>query len=481
MSLIESFKEVFAGGSSAGIYWDGSSLGIVQVSGSHRSLEIDRVAYVPLKEDSNVAAAIKETVSREGFRFDRLVSAVPASEAMIRELPVAFTDLKKLRKTLRYQVEPYISCPAEEIVADCVTPFHDARLISVALQKHILTEHLSILRSAGLSPDITGISEIALFYLYEALHPPREPGVAAIVHILHNRTGVQIIKDGRIELFRVLESSPFSVDRLNQTLKTWKLTGNGDVIREVLVTGPFAAQEKIAEEISQAVEADAVVWQPFEELNCINARLGAEYQSDLCIPLGLAVMGMMNSTEVINLQKEEFEKSKGRGLKTQFLTLFFSLLVFLSLVFTNFYQKLHGYQAEYDRLGRSIIQVFNEAFPGATRPLKGREASQMRQKVAEEASQYRWAQEVLSGKASLDTILSFSNILSAYPEIIIDQMTIEDKRVSFGGHTNSFSSLDRLKEALTKNVSFSNARLTGTKMDKKDNSIAFQFSLEAAS
>ncbi|PKN66645.1 MAG: hypothetical protein CVU57_05170 [Deltaproteobacteria bacterium HGW-Deltaproteobacteria-15] len=481
MRIIQTFKDALAARSSAGVYWDESSIGMVQISGSLRSLEIERFVSAPLQEGMNPAEAVKEILSKEPLRYEKLVSAVPASQAVIRQLEVHFTDLKKLKKAIKYQVEPFIPGSAEDIVADIIAPIHDGRLLSTALDKRILSEHLRILRSAGMNPEITAVSEVSLYYLYKALYGEETPHAVCIVNVLPNRMGVQVIRNGRLELLRLIETSPSIIDHLGQTLRIWNQRNTGEEITEILVTGPLAAQVSVVEGIENATHTKARTWNPLDLVKHKLNGLSEEVGLSLCIPLGLAVMGLMPSRLVLNLQKDEFEKRKGRGLKTHVLIFTFSLVAILAISFTKIYMRLHSYEAEHDRLGKAITQVFAEAFPGSMKPLKGRELSQMKQKISEEKGQYKWAHDVLSGKLSLDSILSLSNILAGYPGISVDQITIEDKKIAFGGHTTSFSSLDKLKEALSKSPAFSNARLTGTKMDKKDNSISFQFSMETPS
>ncbi len=167
-------------------------------------------AVVSAEEHLAVAAAL------EGLR-DRSViaTAVPGQRVMTRELTLPFTDPKKIRSVLGFELEGRLPVDLSDMVYDYAVleaGEEGARLLCSAVERDWLRGFLDELAAANADPKVVGLDTMAYAQLAPHLPPSEaggdlEPGEGEPVAFLdlgHTTTSVTIVRDGRVELVRTL-------------------------------------------------------------------------------------------------------------------------------------------------------------------------------------------------------------------------------------------------------------------------------------
>ncbi len=471
--------EFFRPGYVTGVEITGRFIGAVQVYTSLKGMEIDRVAWREAEKPEHRREVLKDLFRAGGFRRDTVVTCLPASRVLFRELDLPFGNPRKLDRIIKYQMEPFLPCPVDDVVVDFLPPAGNGAVMSVAAPKTALANLLEEFSGAGLDPFAVGVNDLALFYLYLNTGAAADPGPVCIIRMGEEDTGVQVIREGRLDFIRILAPLDDDPGPLEETLRLYGAKRPASGPPRILLTGHPAADGAAAERIGSRLRAETSLWRPFDDLAAGPEAGGVapELQAGLGVPLGLAVSLAAPTRKRFDLRREEFGGKGATGVRK---TLGFTFAAVIVLVFLFTFQTFQGLRIQekrYRALNDRIRQVFVRTYPGA-RPVKGREAAQMREKIQKAAAEYRWIRELTGGGAVLDVLKSLTGVVSRLPGVKIDDLSVEEKDIRLHGTAATFETVDRLKHRLNHTGFFGNVRLLDAKMDKKEKVVRFNFAME---
>jgi Tfp pilus assembly PilM family ATPase/Tfp pilus assembly protein PilN len=452
-------------------------IGAVQVYVGLKGPEIDKAAFREAPDPEAIQGELKRLFQEQGFKKEMIVTSLPSSKAFIREITLPLSHPKKVEKVIKYQMEPYLPCPVEEVLVDFLHPGTDGGILTFGVEKKYLAEHLALLGSAGIEPDAVTLDDIALFSLYLFKHGGETEQPVAIVNHDGENLVVQIIHRKQLDFIRIL---PDNEDQLADTFRFYKMKRPGLSVEEIYLAGNGSSE---AHDKARALElktgVKTMVWRPFDEMRDRLDKTISLLQPKLGVPLGLAIGAVYPPEKTLDLRQEEFVPKTYLNLRKMFLFMGAGLLLLAVLLTVNVYQKAFYQERQYNRLQAQIRQVFTEAFPDAAqRIVRGQEVAQLEQKITEEMSQYQGLEEAAGREKILEVLLSLSRIISEDPDVQIENASVEGKDIRIDGRTASFEAVDRLTGRLTKAGQFKNIKLVGARMDKKDNAVTFNFALE---
>jgi len=452
-------------------------IGAVQLYVGVKGPEIDKAVFREAVEPERLQEELKRLFHEEGFKREMIVTSLPSSKAFIREITLPLSQPKKVEKIIKYQMEPYLPCPVEEVLVDFLQPGTDGGILTFGVEKKYLAEHLTLLAGAGIEPDAVTLDDIALFSLYLFKHGGETEQPVAIVNQDGESLVVQIIYRKRLDFIRILRDD---LDQLADTFRFYRMKRPGVSVGEIYLAGngSSAAHEK-AQALESKTAIKTMVWRPFDEMRDRLDQSISLLQPKLGVPLGLAIGAVYPPEKSLDLRREEFVPKTYFNLRKMFLFMGAGLFLLAVLLTVNVYQKAYYQERQSDRLQAQIRQVFTEAFPDAAqRIVRGQEVAQLEQKITEEMSQYQGLEEAAGREKILDVLFSLSRIISEDPDVQIENASMEGKDIRIDGRTGSFEAVDRLTGRLTKSGQFKNIKLVGARMDKKDNAVTFNFALE---
>ena len=452
-----------------------------QVSNPHSAPEVEHVFIKEIESAGHVHEALEAVFSEEKFEKETVVTALPSSLATIREIPLPFDKPKKLRKIIKYQMESYVPYAIEDMVVDFVPSESGERIITAGVQKKALSEHLELLSQFSVSPKVVSLKNMALFNLFAHSRKGDSEKPVSIIYLARGRMVVMVICENQVDFIRTVKGGPGQLDALKESLGLYHLKRTRETIQEILLTGPSAADEGLAEEISEITHVHASLWQPFNDFKLRRGKVEKEMQSNLSVALGLALSMENGSTPAFNLRKEEFAVETVADIKPMVLFMILTFFLLVGLFTFNLYQQLNHQENYYSALNQSIRKVFADTFPQTKQIIRGRELEQFRDKVTTEKGQYQWLDAFYTDSSILDVLLVITKVVSRYPDMNIEHLGADGKGIHMDGATTSFKTVDRLKGELSDTGSFENIKLVGAKMDKKRNAIQFNFVLERKS
>ena len=449
----------------------------VRVTKSSKGPEIDHIAIREVEGAEQLHTELRDFFHQEHLSHDMLITCLPSSKALVRQIKVQFDNLKKLNKIIKYQMEPYVPQPIDDMVVDYMPPKSNGDVITVGVTKKILSEHLEILSLADLEPKVVGLEEAALLYLYLNDYREKDDRAVAIINLGSEKQGVLVIYQNRPEFLRILPGGPARVEGLIQTFNLFRLKSPDVPLDEILLTGNMEDSVGLAEALESHMKIKTSLWRPFDKIQRRIGDIGGDLQTKLSVPLGLALSLINPSPKVFNLRQEEFiVQDNLHPKRVSFWVVSFVLI--LGLFTFNLFYNRYLKEKRYTQLQEKTRQLVIGAFPGASKIIKGRELTQFSQMIEVEMGKYRWLEGLSSHGTVLDILKALTNSIQSFPDVKIDNLSIEGKEIRLDGHTSSFETVDSLEKKLKATGSLKMIKLVGAKMEKDEQTVKFNFAIE---
>ncbi|MDY7036266.1 MAG: pilus assembly protein PilM [Thermodesulfobacteriota bacterium] len=476
--MFNPLKDFFSPKFVVGLEIKRDSIGAVQVFNSLKGPEIDQVGLREIRNHEHIHQELRDFFRDKNLKPEMLVTSLSASSAFIREVPPPLENSRKLHKIIKYQMEPFVPYPIEDMVVDFLPHESNENIITISVEKKVLSDHLKSLSSAGLEPGVVSLDNLALYFLY-CLNPREEADKpVSIIHIDREKKVIQVINRNRLDFIRILPGGTDDQGLIKDTFRLYQLKRPDVRLGEILLTGPSVMDGDFAETMGALTRIKTSIWRPFDEIRYKKGEVGTDLQAKLSVPLSLAMSIVNPPAKAFDLRKEAFAIKTSMNLKKMFLFMFFAIFLLGSLFSFHIYQRLNIQETYYQELKTQIRQIFMDTFPETKIIIKGQEFAQMRQKIEQETAQYQWLDEFSEKGAVLDILKILTKTISGYKDARIDNFSMEAQEIHLDGRTSSFETVDRLKEKLTNTNYFRSVRLVGAKMDKKTNSVKFNFALE---
>ena len=173
-------------------------------------------------DSPTLAEMIKAALAESKLKIDRVATAVPMREAIIRIIPIpAELDDQELRDmVLNHEAGLYLPYPREEVDLDYqkLGFFTDedgiekVQVLLVATRKEVTDTYLDTFREAGLQVDVLEINSFALIRtLREQLRQFAPQEAAVLVDIEFDSTEIAIIVDGVPQFSRTVPIGTFQL------------------------------------------------------------------------------------------------------------------------------------------------------------------------------------------------------------------------------------------------------------------------------
>lgn len=147
--------------------------------------------------------AVRQALTQAGITAKHSVSAVSGESIIVRYIQLPDMPENELKGAIRWEAEDYIPFPLEEVNLDSVmlgrSDVGGARKVDVLLvaaKKDLVAEHVSLLKTVGLTPAIVDVDSFAFLNNYEANYMPSATDVVALLDIGAELTNINIYLNG---------------------------------------------------------------------------------------------------------------------------------------------------------------------------------------------------------------------------------------------------------------------------------------------
>jgi type II secretory pathway component PulL len=449
----------------------------VQAVNTLKGVLVKHAAVKDLENPDDLPQAIKTLLQGMDLKHDFVVTSLPGSSAFVRNVVVPFRKTSKLEKIIKYQLEPYLPRPVDEMEVDFLSPDPEGSAVVAAAPTATISEHLARMAEAGIEPDLVTLDAVALLTLYRHIPEKTRPETVGVIYATQDHAIVQVIHRDRLDFVRILPGGLADPEIISETFGLYGLKRPGVRVEEVLVVDDTPGGEALSLGLGEKLNRKVRDWRPLDHLRHELGSGETALQRRLCVGVGVALTGLSRGAKTIDLRKHISRVSSAVDLrKTLRLTLFLAA-VLVVLLTVGLYQKLHDQARRYDRLNEQVTDILATTFPGIPHIVKGQEVHQMQQKVEEVSKRYAWLGELSGRGPVLEILKTLSVTLSAFPDVQVDMLAVDEMEIRIDGRASSFETVDRLKERLSVSGFFESVQLAGAKADRKENVVQFAFGM----
>ena len=383
----------------------------------------------------------------------RIISSIPGHQFSQRIAQFPFSDHKRIEKALPFEIEDSVPFPLDEMEIDHLVldkpekggdKKKETSVLGILLPKTVLRQHLDLLASAGIDPQVIVPSYVGLYFVSKMI--PVE-GRAVLID------GSDLcLKSGSTVTACRSFSSTSATAGISHMLKALETESNEPVEKAYLLSMNNGLSASLAH-LGLAVEH-------------VTPEFGGQKAADP-ISLGLAL------SDGVNFRKNEFSyRLADAGTRKRRRTLIVAGVAAALFAAANIGVKFYVVESSYGKLDQEIRGVYRQVFPDARTvadPVR-----QLRTKLDEAKKKFG----VLgAGTSALDVMKAVTEGIPKEVRVSFQDFNMEGDRLKLQGEAASFESVDKMKAELQKSPMFIEVAVLDTRMGV-DNKVKFRFEMK---
>jgi type IV pilus assembly protein PilM len=449
------------------------------------------------EEKESVSRTVKELFKEKKIKGERIVSSLPLTFAVVRNITFPFQDRGKIEKAVKFEAEPHLPFTVEEAIIDFhitgETKGNGTEVLIIAVDKKRVREHLNILSDAGIEPTIVSLDIIAIFNAYSLISESRKEKTVALVNMEVEKTTVAIISEGKLSFIRgIPQGSKDLVSTLTKEEKVFPLsilkeiertfissqTRSGKEIEGIVLSGEGSQIPTLVEHLSHELGIEVSIYNLTQK---IEHSLDETLLSSGCVGVGLALEGLGQGKLSFNFRKDEFalRLDRARVKKSLILPIILSgSIVFLSLF--GLFMNLHLREERYQALNEKIEEMFQEVFPEG-RIVRGMELELLRRKVEEERGKGKAFENLARQRfSSLEIIRELFLRIPKEEDVQLFNLRLRGDLLKIEGEVASFGAVNLLKRELEGSPYFQRVSLTRARASSDGKAVRFALDIYPA-
>jgi general secretion pathway protein L len=483
----------------------------VHVKSQMQGYQVINCVTVPITETGGISHALNAVCEEIDQKGSACNSIIEDGNVSFRNLSMPFTDLKKIRQTLAFELETVMSSSADKQLVDFIDVDRTGSktdLIAATVNRSYIAEHLSNFEPLGTVPEILDIRNLPL--ANQILMQQNCPDNGMLLYLGVEKSTVILFLDKKIVLLRQMffngkgiaaeasqaenneEDSPFPGIRANEpglsalckiislTLRSFQIeTGNDSQPDKVFITGPGALLPETAEIVSKSLGLPASLLNLPEAAENIqlSPQVASLYNPALMDNALALAIRESKKAKGFNFRREEFQ------VKTQLVKIKKELIhasIYLSIIFVLLavnwivdYQDFNKRNAELDS---QIKGIFAQTFPEITNIVEP--MHQMNTKINELKS----ASGAGPGINIDGRVLKILNDISARVqkdlEVRVNRMVIDQEGIQIRGTTDNFNTVDSIKKGLESSEMYRDVIIASANLDQSGKGVRFEIKMD---
>lgn len=504
---------------------DVGSTGIkaVELTRTWQGYRVTDYGYLPIgtlnqEEKREVELRGLRKVFPEGEKGrDGLIISIASHRTMVHRVSLPFQDRKRNQQVVKFEVEPLLPFPAEQVVVDFYMPKQNQNSKSAlvfAVPKEDLKEQLSLMQEAGLDPESAICEAMALFWMMKNLGMNAS---GALLDVGHEKTTMIAWKGETLALVRsipiagaalsraleqslklapqearnLLERGRLSAegqaaitpalrrlaDEVRRTLISYESAPEGHPVENIFLTGGCAAVPGVENILSAELKKPVATLEIEKKLPSLMRDVPKEYHNMLPVALGAAFWETEGEAERINFRQEEFiSLRKARKMKTRMTLLFSYAGVLAILGAAAFSTDLYLKDKKYRDLKAEIRKEFLQAQPGVKNVVN--EIQQMKELVREEKARVDALGGLADTSSPLDILREISTMIEPTWKVRVTELVMDPEEVEVAGEADSFDTVNRLKSKLDRSALYKEVQLKTARASSLENMVEFKFQMK---
>jgi general secretion pathway protein L len=508
-----------------------TTLKVLELRGTWKGFEVVKTAERRLPTDPGAACApettaqaLSELLSAHAIKPTHVVSAIPAQSTFVRNLPLPFRDARKIREVLKFEIEPHIPYPVEEVIVDFAKvrdlDTGGCEVLAVAVSKKALVDHLHILELAGLTPEVVDWEIFGELNSYLAWRPQVGSGPVVLINLGATKTTVKVIQDGSVRFARsivrggnaltesirqhltltsaqaeVLKLSDRDRDRasiaetidtflgmlakeIDHTLLAYNTRANAEPVQEIVLLGGGAALPEAVPFFEAHYGLPTMLFDMDQRL-FPPSPLSLQPQAGLVMPVafGLASRQLSRRAPGLDFRQEEFALHKSyEEIRGQLLSIGGMVALLVGLALFDLYYHLRTKEAQLAALQHQVEAIFQATFPEVRRVSNA--VGQGQEKLREIEANLKGVGSLsgLQGSA-LEMLRELARLTPQGLPVKITDLTISTEGISISGETQSFDGVDTLKKAYAASPYFEEIKMFPARAGTTGKGVEFKLAI----
>jgi general secretion pathway protein L len=426
---------------------------------------------------------------------------IPEEMVSFRNVPMPFTDARKVRQALPFEVESMLPYPVEDLLIDFVTTtgVSGGGVLAASVRKTDLSGYLGLLQSKGIDPDVVEVRGAPLASWL--LSQPGVPDNFLVLDVEEARHTLVLCLQREIALIRsavaVVSDRDIPVSLApgsGESMDPFFMSLGAAVHRTVHAFTAGAGIEERPERLfftGERVQAplcadilNRLLGMPAEPIDVsrdkrlrIEGDMVGEWSGALMSgALSLALRNGRGDAG-FNLRRDEFGlERRYAGIRKALPRAAVFLFLILSFVAADIIVDTYLLKRAYNALDREIVSIFRQTLPQVTRIIDP--VQQLRVAVAE----LRQPSLSLSGatpeSSILDLLQEISRRIPASVRVQVHRMVVDPETIRISGKTDTFNEVDRIKNGLSTSKRFGPVSITSANLDRTGSRVQFEITIE---
>jgi general secretion pathway protein L len=492
----------------------------VELSRTLQGHRVTQYACLPIRsgEKEEYLQGLRKIFPEGEKGGEGIVVPIASHRTMVHRVALPFQDRKKDRQVVKFELEPLLPFPVEEVLVDFYAPqeSEDGNLALVfAVRKEELHELLSLMQDVGLDPESVVSEAMALFWVVKRL---RQSGSAsALLDVGHEKTTMIVWRGETLALVRSIPIAGGAVsralertfkidakearnlkekgggsaegqeaiavalgllaDEVQRTLIPFESGSEGRAVEKVFLTGGSASLPGVERILTELLRRPVAILDVSDHLPSLLRDVPPEYHSALTVALGAAFWGSVGEAERMNFRQEEFASTKkAKKLKTRVTLLLSYIAVLAFLGIAAFSTNLYLKEKRYRDLKADIRKEFLQAQPGLKKVVN--EVQQMKNLVREEKVRLDALGGFSSTSSPLEILREISMMIEPTWKVRITDLAMEPEAVEVNGEADSFDTVNRLKSKLDRSPLYKEVQLKTARASTLENVVEFKFQMK---
>lgn len=476
---------------------------LVKIKGNNRIIE--KVIEKAIENNTGLgyierAAIALQSIIGEIGSYDELISVIPCNQIVFKELTAPFTNERKIKLILPFEIEPLLPFALHDATIDCIVTKQtdsNSTLFAAAVKNDQLNEHLEIYNKAKIVLDKVTVDMFELFALYKAIYQNNAKGNGifksntVVMYMGLHTTRLAIISDGQLRAIRFLNQGIIKLAKtINEDVEHILKVGiNVDQQNLIELAAPFFSEIKMTLE---AITEKLLAHQIMDNIMLLGTAVDIKNMHELierslhikCIWLGthtilqngiagfkenhrlsntniisIASALSLETTQGFNLNKNSAEQQESSLLKKQMLTaVIIMIATIVTIVGFNFY-SISRFKREIANSEREAIALLKNKIPAiAKRPLGSLDTAKKTAQAEVAREKQIWSALTPQSKASFLLYLQelFTRIDADGLGLNVTQITLNENTMVIEGSVKNFEALNRFEEDLRQSKLFTN-------------------------
>ncbi|UCD56582.1 MAG: pilus assembly protein PilM [Candidatus Hydrogenedentota bacterium] len=440
------------------------------------------IPEAPEQETKAVTASIiRQAFEEHGLGSDTSVICLPAAVSINRVLVTPITDAPKIRQTLRFQIEPQIPYPVEQVIADYLTirkADDETEMLAVAVAKDLISKRLEVLEMAGVDPQILTLDALPLanFYMNQFDFSPDK--ITALLQVGEKSSFLGFFRDDMLIGYRNLDGMPSDdgdatgrmVKEIQRSLVGFQPPSNaGAEVGTLCLAGANAKRLwKTLQEVFRDLPVRAV---EFNERMLAEIPPPLSNSTERCqLAIALAHVGLGVSANAVNFRREEYAPVSALSrLKPNIFVSLAVLAVALAVWFGSVLAQIQAQSRQMKSLNEKMLNIFADALPGIKSP------ETAKQKIKQEQEKFNSLKNYSSGYVSPLNVLS--EVTAGIPDqksFALNDLAISDNVLRMTGEVDSFDDINIFKDRLEESPLLSAVKIDSAAKAEKGEKVNFR-------